>query len=315
MLNRRFLPSTHLLMAFDAVARTESVTQAAAELALTQGAVSRQIAALEAQIGIKLFDREKKRLRLTWAGASYAKVVGAALNEIAQTTLQLKANPLGGTINLAILPTFGTRWLAPRLSLFLSANPNISINLSTRLSQFDFAKDGFDAAIHFGRANWVGAGHLKLMTEMVVPACSPNLLTERKPKTAQDILTFPLLHLESRPSAWENWAQHYGIAPPSGGGMLFDQFSTMIQAVVHGLGVALLPSFLIQQELASGQLASAFGAPTRSVGDYYLVWPKKNADYPPLVRFRAWLETNSGDGGTIDPAQVATPNNLRLYPR
>lgn len=302
-LNRRFLPATHLLMAFDAVARAESVTQAAAELSLTQGAVSRQIAALEAQIGIKLFDREKKRLRLTWAGASYAKVVGAALREIAQTTLQLKANPLGGTINLAILPTFGTRWLAPRLSLFLSDNPNITINLSTRLSQFDFAKEGFDAAIHFGSATWAGAEHLKLMTEMVIPACSPSLLKGRKLKAARDILDFPLLHLESRPNAWEHWAQHYGLTLPPVTGMLFDQFSTMSQAAAHGLGIALLPSFLIQQELTSGQLISAFGAPTRSVGDYYLVWPKKNADYPPLVKFRTWLEKNSGDSAPILPAK------------
>src|SRR5262245_56643181 len=136
--SRRFLPSISLLAAFEAVARTGSVPAAARELDLTQSAVSRQIKALEEQLGVELFLRERQTVRLTLAGDSYAREIREALRRISSASLNLRANPHGGTLNLAILPTFGTRWLAPRLGRFLSKNPGVTINLVTRLSSFDF---------------------------------------------------------------------------------------------------------------------------------------------------------------------------------
>jgi DNA-binding transcriptional LysR family regulator len=286
---RRFLPSIDTLLALEGVARSGSVTAVAEQLSLTQSAVSRQLQRLEEQLEVALFIRDKKRLKLTPAGAEYAGQVREALKQIAQASLNLKANPSGGSLNLAILPTFGMLWLAPRLADFAQRHPEITVNLTTRLRPFDFDTEKLDAAIHFGEADWPDAGHLKLMTETVVPACAPTFKSEAGIETPADLFRKPLLHLTSRPNAWRQWFASNGVAPPPLTGMLFDQFGAMAQAAVHGLGVALLPEFLIERELADGSLVSSVGGPVQSVGAYYLVWPNKLSQHSPVIRFREWL--------------------------
>lgn len=286
---RRFLPSLSLLSAFEASARTGSVTVAARELDLTQSAVSRQIKALEGQLGVELFVRERQTIRLTLAGDSYAREIREALRRISSASLDLRANPNGGTLNVAILPTFGTRWLAPRLGDFLATNPGITINLVTRLSPFDFRLDSIDAAIHFGHPHWPGAELAFLMSERTMPACSPDFLARHRLVEPADFLQVPLLHLTTRPDAWEKWLAANG-APASGvRGMLFDQFATAAQAAISGLGVALLPTFLIQEELKRGELVAASSNELESDERYYLACPFERLAYPPLVRFREWI--------------------------
>lgn len=286
---RRFLPSLSLLAAFEAAARTGSITAAARELDLTQSAVSRQIKALENQLGVELFLRERQTIRLTVAGDSYAREIREALRRISSASLNLRANPHGGTLNLAILPTFGARWLAPRLGQFLAANPGITINLVTRLSPFDFRLDSIDAAIHFGEAVWPGAELTLLMQEETVPACSPEFKRAHGIEVSPDLLHVPLLHLTTRPDAWERWFTETGVAFESVHGMLFDQFATASQAAIGGLGVALLPTFLIQEELKRGELVPAVNKPMPSAQRYYLAFPRERATYPPLVAFREWI--------------------------
>ena len=290
---RRFLPSLSLLAAFEAVARTGSVTAAAHELSLTQGAVSRQVRALEEQLGVALFRRERQRVRLTLAGESYAREVGDALRRISDASLNLRANPHGGTLNLAILPTFGTRWLAPRLPRFLAGNPGVTINLTTRLAPFDFRLDPVDAVIHFGQPDWPGGEMVWLRSEQVVPVCSPGLLRERGLARPADLREVPLLHLTTRPDAWERWFKANGVPADGVHGMLLDQFAMVAQAAMAGLGVALLPVFLIEEELASGALVRALDRPMDSAGSYYLVWPAERAAHPPLIAFRDWLVAES----------------------
>lgn len=279
-----------LLLAFEGVARTGSITAVADELALTQSAVSRQIQALEDQLGATLFLREKKRLKLTSAGREYASEIREALSKIAQASLTLKANPGAGTLNLAILPTFGTRWLAPRLGRFATLHPEVSVHLTTRLQPFDFAGEKLDAAIHFGDKNWPGADHMKLMTETVVPVCSREFRQERAVKVASDLVRLPLLHLHSRPHAWEHWFEVNGIPASDLTGMVFDQFGAMVQAVIHGVGLALLPEFLIEAEISDGRLVHAVNVPIKSIGAYYLVWPRATSQHLPTLKFRKWLE-------------------------
>lgn len=286
---RRFLPSLSLLTAFEAAARTGSITAAARELDLTQSAVSRQIKALENQLGVELFLRERQTIRLTVAGDSYAREIREALRRISSASLNLRANPHGGTLNLAILPTFGARWLAPRLGQFLAANPGITINLVTRLSPFDFRLDSIDAAIHFGDAVWPGAELTLLMQEETVPACSPEFKRAHGIGVPSDLLHVPLLHLTTRPDAWERWFTETGVAFESVHGMLFDQFATASQAAIGGLGVALLPTFLVQEELKRGELVPAVNRPMPSAQRYYLAFPRERAAYPPLVAFREWI--------------------------
>ncbi len=286
---RRFLPSLSLLTAFEAAARTGSITAAARELDLTQSAVSRQIKALENQIGVELFLRERQTIRLTMAGESYAREIREALRRISSASLNLRANPNGGTLNLAILPTFGARWLAPRLGQFLAAHPGITINLVTRLSPFDFRLDSIDAAIHFGNPVWPGAELTLLMQEKTLPACSPQFRQAHGIAEPADLLLVPLLHLTTRPDAWERWFTENGVGFDSVHGMLFDQFATASQAAIGGLGVALLPTFLIQDELKRGELVAAVDRPMQSAQRYYLAFPRERAAYPPLVKFREWI--------------------------
>ncbi|MBW9114292.1 LysR family transcriptional regulator [Rhizobium cauense] len=287
--SRRFLPSTSLLLAFESVSRTGSVTAAARELDLTQSAVSRQIKALEEQLGVELFVRERQTVRLTLAGDAYAREIREALRRISSASLNLRANPHGGTLNLAILPTFGTRWLAPRLGRFLAANPGVTINLVTRLSPFDFRLDSIDAAIHFGHAHWPGAELTFLMSEKTVPACSPEFRRRHAISAAEDLLEVPLLHLTTRPDAWEQWFAGNGVNFRTVHGMLFDQFATAAQAAMAGLGVALLPTFLIQDELKRGDLTAAVDREMESTERYYLAYPTERADYAPLEAFRSWI--------------------------
>ena len=236
--------------------------------------------------------RERQTVRLSAAGQVYAQEIRAALARISNATLGFRTNPQGGSLNLAILPTFGTRWLAPRLPQFFSAHPGITINLTTRLSQFDFQLEAVDAAIHFGLPNWPGAELEFLMSETVVPACSPDVAARHGFSRPEDLLRAPLLHLASRPDAWQRWFGSQGCQGGDMQGMLFDQFATAAQAAIAGVGVALLPKFLIQRELQTGDLVQALPQlpEVESAERYYLAWPTSRSAYPPLQAFQGWLK-------------------------
>ncbi len=292
---RRDLPSLSLLAAFDGVCRTGSTLAAARDLDLTQGAVSRLIQTLEAQLGVALFLREGRRLVPTDAALAYARDVAKALDLIARGAMRLRSNMGGGTLSLAILPSFGTRWLAPRLPRFLAAHPGVTIHLGTRTRPFDFEEEGFDAAIHFGGESWSGAGYLKLFDERLIAACSPAFRAAHPLRGPSDLLALPLLQLETRPDAWADWFRLRGASGRAAGGMVFDQFGTMIEAAIHGLGIALLPELLARAELAEGRLVPAWGGAVAAEGSYYLVWPRVGAWYPPLQAFRDWLAAEAAD--------------------
>ncbi|GIL39112.1 LysR family transcriptional regulator [Roseiterribacter gracilis] len=278
-----------MLSAFEAAARTGSISDAARELALTQSAASRQILALERQLGVQLFIRERQKIRLTPGGEAYAQAVRHALGTISSASLNLRANPSGGTLNLAILPTFGARWLAPRLPAFLAQHPGVTVNLVTRLAYFDLDQERIDAAIHFGRADWPNADSVLLRSEQVLPVCSPDLKAQHPFATPRDLRDATLLHVTSRPDAWRRWfaAQDEGDEPVPG--MLFDQFATIAQAAIAGLGVALLPTFLIDDELQRGTLVRALDLPMESAERYYLIVPKHRDLHAPLQAFRDWI--------------------------
>ena len=288
MLPRRYLPSLPSLLALEALDRLGTASAAAQELNLTQGAISRQLQVMADQLGVPLTTRDRGRLHLTPAARDYVTEVRRTLATLAQASLTLRANPTGGALNLAILPAFGMHWLAPRLARFARQHPGVTVNLSTRLQPFDFATNPFDAAIHYGRQDWPGAAYLKLMDEQVLAVASPTLNAPLK--TAQDVLTLPLLQLQNRPGDWGRWLAAHGAPGNRPPAMMFDQFATMQQAAIHGLGAAILPLFLIEQDLAQGRLMPLYGVPIPSQSAYYLVWPKDRAR-PPLTSFITWLTT------------------------
>jgi LysR family glycine cleavage system transcriptional activator len=196
---------------------------------------------------------------------------------------------LGGSLNLAILPTFGTRWLAPRLPDFIAEHPGITINMVTRITQFDFRLETLDAAIHFGSAHWPGAETVLLRREQVIAACCPALKDKYAFAEPADLRRAPLLNLSSRPDAWEWWFAAHDVPPEPVHGMLIDHFATAAQAAMSGLGVALLPTFLVEDELRQGALVPALDLVTESPERYYLAWPTERGDHPPLAAFRDWI--------------------------
>lgn len=289
MTPRRFLPPTALLCAFDAAARHQSFTLAARELNLTQSAVSRQIRALEELLGSELFYREKQKVKLTLAGSAYAREIRGALSRISSATLNFRANPSGGSLHLGVLPMFATRWLIPLLPGFLDAHPDIMIHMTTRLAPFDFRTDTIDAAIHFGTPEWAGAEFDLLMEETVVPVTSPGTLARLGIAHPADLIGAPLLHLMSRPDAWEHWFAEMDVDPGEVHGTLFDQFALIAEAARAGIGVALLPEFLVQAELRNGDLVKVLDAPVVPAKQYYLAWPDTHVAHPPLDAFRKWI--------------------------
>ena len=196
---RRKIPSTAALVCFEAAARNESFTKAAQELALTQGAVCRQIGGLEAFLNVELFRRSRRGVKLTEAGLSYSRQVAAQLDAVERDTLSVMRQQGANVIELAVVPTFGTQWLLPRLKDFQQRHPDVTVNLTNRTRPFLFADTAFDAAIYFGDADWSGTQSHRLMGENPVPVCSPALLDGQGMLDARRIAQLPLLQQTTRP--------------------------------------------------------------------------------------------------------------------
>lgn len=291
MTTKRILPSLTALQYFEASVRHMSFTRAARELNVTQSAVSRQIRQLEEYVGRPLFRRLKQRLVLTEAGETYAAAVRDLLDRAEAATLQLMAyGSGGGVLTVALLPTFGSRWLVPRLGDFTARHPDIQLNLVTQVRPFDFAGSEIDVAIHFGREIWPGAICRQLMGEVVVPVGAPSLLGGDRLARPRDVGRYTLLQHMTRPQAWQEWLRACGVEDIDGRmGPRFEQFHMVIQAAIAGLGLAVLPRFLIQDEIASGRLVVAIDRPVRSEHAYYLVHPERKADLHRVTAFRDWL--------------------------
>lgn len=291
---RRFLPSLSLLTAFEAVVRHGSVTSAAAELSLTQSTVSRLIANLESQLGVTLFLRQRQRLIATEAARVYAAEVARGLDLLQSAGMRAVANPQGGALALSVLPTFGLRWLAPRLPGFLEENPGISVDLATRSQRFSFDLEPFDAVIFYGADDWPMTTHQRLFDERLTACAAPDYLARHPVADPQALTRHPLLHLVSRPGAWGDWFAAHGVDAPPPQGMRLDQFGIMIQSAISGLGVALLPHYLAATEIAERRLVALFQPAIRASGAYWLAWPAARDRHPPLVAFRRWLAGRTG---------------------
>lgn len=296
MLRKTFLPPVGDLLAFEAAARHASISRAAEELHLTQSAVSRQIRQLEALLGMALFHRIRQRVVLTDAGRVYAADVRAALQQLTAATQKAMAYSDGdGLLNLAVLPTFGTRWLIPRLGDFAAQHPQVTVNIAARSEPFDFAQQPLDAAIHFGAPHWAGAVCEYLMHEEVVALCSPGYQQQHGITQVQDLANAVLLQQTTRPTQWADWFDQLGADGVHAlRGPRFEQFAMIAQAAVSGLGAALLPRFLVEAEIASGALVQLFAQALNSSDAYYLVYPESRAQAPLVRAFRDWIRAAAG---------------------
>lgn len=287
---RNLTPSMSLLLAFEAAARYESYTRAAVELSLTQSAVSRQVQALEQQLGVILFRREGRTVKLTEVGRVYQREISEALGRIRSATLHAIAHQAGGgNLRLATLPTFGSKWLLPRLHEFYRRHPEVLVHINSRIEPVDFATSGIDAAIVVASGEQPGLVSHLLHAEELVVILSPALAASRPRWTTEDISQQVLLNVANNPHAWGDWFTHHGLAHQAMRlGPSFELTSHLIQAVRADIGIGLVPRILITDELAEGKLVSPV-LPYASTRSYYLVYPARNQSLPALEAFRAWL--------------------------
>jgi LysR family transcriptional regulator, glycine cleavage system transcriptional activator len=290
-LNRRYLPSVTGLLAFESAARHGSITAAASELNLTQSAVSRQIRQLEDSLDVGLFERIHQRVQLTNTGRAYLADVARILNDLSSATHRTVTGAGAScNLNLAVLPTFATRWLIPRLPLFLDTHPGVMLSLCERNSPFEFSADSADAAIHYGSPTWpAGVPHF-LMGELLVAVCSPALRDGHNLKAPQDFSRVVLLHEASRMWAWPDWFRKQGVDKVHASrGPCFEQSLMLAQAAISGLGIALLPRFVIEDELSNGTLVQPVEHDLLTDRAYYLVVPESKSASPVVESFRIWL--------------------------
>jgi len=296
---RRKIPSLQALACFDAAARYQSYTRAAQELALTQSAVSRQISALEDYLSLPLFRRTRHGVVLTAAGQQYARQVAPHLQALERDTLDaMSGQGSGGAVMLAVVPTFGARWLLPRMPAFQAAHPDVVVHMESRTRPFLFADTGLDAAIFAGSpddlAQWPGTRTQALIEETVIPVCAPALLKGSSALSPEALARLPLLQQSTRPMAWPQWfeAVQPHQAPPTHAlaGPRYEQFSMTAAAAEAGMGVALIPRLLIEAELARGSLVCAHPQPLAAERHYYLVQPQEAYPRPALQAFSLWLE-------------------------
>jgi DNA-binding transcriptional LysR family regulator len=287
---RRKIPSTAALVAFESAARHQSFTKAAQELSLTQGAVCRQIAGLEAFLNIELFRRSRRGVLLTEAGQAYARRIAGQLDAVERDTLAVMGQQGAMSIELAVVPTFGTQWLLPRLKDFQRLHPEITVNLTNRTRPFLFADTEFDAAVYFGDGDWSGTQAHLLMGESPMPVCSPTLLGEQAQLSVEQIANLPLLQQTTRPYAWRQWFSAQGLNTARDmAGPRYELFSMLAQAAMHEMGVALIPPFLIRRELDEGRLVIAAPLTLPSDKAYYLMIPERKLESAALSAFRNWL--------------------------
>ena len=295
---RRTMPPTSSLACFESTVRLGSVTLAAEELNMTQSAVSKRLASLEDLLNRRLFTRKQRHLIPTPAAREYANEISDIINRLEVSTARLMSSGRrGGVLTVAILPTFGSRWLIPRLNEFLSDNPSIEISLISKISPFDFSQDAADLAIHFGLPHWDKAECVYLMDEDVVAVCAPSLMPPgRSELGVAELKSLTLIQHSTRPNLWTQWfAACTGEGTQAAAGPRFEYYSHVIEAALAGIGVAVLPEFLIQTELESGALKLAHSGRLTCEESYYAVYPSKNAENQNVLDFVRWLKRKCAD--------------------
>jgi LysR family glycine cleavage system transcriptional activator len=278
------------VQAFGAIARCGSVVGAARELAVSASALSHLIRQLEQRLGVTLFARAGRGVKLTAEGEQLAAAVVPALASIADAMNGFMRR--GTELRISALSTFAVRWLIPRLSGFQARHPDIELFLSTSTRAVDFTQETFDCAIRFGRGEWPGIGSDALYQEALVPACSPQWAKSKGLRRITDLARVKLLHARARRQDWRRWLAAQGLNTlDTGSGPIFETRDLAIQAAIAQMGIAVVDPRFIEAELAAGQLVVPFDEPLRLDTGYWLVWSAGRERSRPLAAFRAWLRS------------------------
>lgn len=292
------LPPLNAVRAFEAVGRHGSVKQAAQELFVTPGAVSRQLALLEEHLDMSLFDRSHRKLTLTHSGTLYLQGVSEALLRLSEATDVIKSTRGRDPLRIWCPMTFGLRWLVPRLPAFRAAQPERDVVFTTSLGPIDFSTRTSSVAIRIGHGNWPGCASHRLVDIKLTPVCSPALLQRLGPMTSpSDLARATLLQSAARPGYWRLWLAAAGAsAIDPDRGMTFESVSLAYQMALDGAGVALGQLALVADDLQAGRLVAPFAQCTDSGDAFYLIYPSRLTNDPFVILFRDWLLGEAGVG-------------------
>jgi len=286
---RQFLPLNGL-RAFEASARHLSFTRAAIELCVTQAAVSQQVKVLEKRLGVSLFQRLPRGLKITAEGEALLPTVTSSFDQMATTLDRIEAGQVRELLFLGVVGTFAVGWLLPRLKEFQKQHPFIDVRVSTNNNRVDMAAEGLDFAIRFGQGSWHGTDAFRLFEAPLSPLCTPKLAETLK--TPADLVEATLLR-SYRSDEWSTWFAAAGVAPAAqvNAGIVFDTSLGMMEAALQGLGVALAPPSMFSRHLASGAIIQPFPV-TISLGSYWLTRLQSKPQTSAMLAFSDWMLTH-----------------------
>jgi len=284
-------PPLGALRTFEAAARNLSFTKAAAELFVTQAAVSHQIKTLEDHLGVSLFRRFNRALQLTEEGQTLLPFVADAFDKLAIGLQRLEDSCTMGALTVTTTPSFGTSWLAPRLARFQLRHPDIELRLSATPRTADLEREGIDCGIRYGMGDWPGLVTERLFPTPIVPVCSPDFLKRGKIlEQPDDLAHHTLLHVLGDLDDWRLWLNAVGaegVDPTHG--LTFDSGPLAMQAAINGAGIAIARATLVQNDLSQGRLVTPFDIEVPEECAYYYVANESRAENPKVNAFRDWL--------------------------
>lgn len=306
------LPPLSSLRVFEAAARHNSFRKAADELNLTASAVSHAIQTLENWLGVELFSREARGLRLTNAGEAYAPLVNQALALLASATDKVPGRRPTGTLALSSAPTFASKILVPRLERFTAQFPDIHLTIDTSTRLVDLTLDDFDLAIRYLSIKKPAPNWTMLVPETLVPVCSPSIKQRFADSTLIDLISRnTLIHVTSVSADWKHWLRANGLELPASidDGMHIDTIHTAFDAAICGLGVVLGRRPLVDQDLESGRLVALATEAIPSDSAFWLVTSQTEFEKPEVKKFRQWLLSEVGVASQTRSQLISTANH------
>ena len=304
---KRVLPSLSSLEVFEACARYANFTRAAEELGITQSSVSRHIAHLEEFLGIQLFERIRRKVLLTSAGKEYSDSIKDILRQAERATVNITTSQTGKVLHVSSYATFAAKWLAPKLVSFFNDYPDIPLQLTALDHHRAFATpdSGVDVAIHYGESSWPDSLMDLLMHEYLLLVCTPQYARDNKIVTPSDLARVTRLH-QIKADSWPDMFAALNVSGvPRLRGPRFDQYGPVIEATLSGLGVAVIPSFIIESHLKAGELVALFDVSISSRYAYYIVYPEAKRSWKSIKSFRRWI---------VMQAKRTEQEHLQKYP-
>lgn len=288
------LPPLVNLQAFEAVARRRSFALAATELHVTASAISHQVARLEADLGVRLFERSAHAVRLSAGGQRYLERVAGALSAISAATEDLRQG-VSNSLYVHSAPSIASLWLMPRLRGFAQAHPDIALNLSAAHTPSDFALGQADVDIRYGVPQWGDLVVEPLFEERILPLASPAFIREHRLKRVEQLLDVPLVQSNVSIVQWSDWFRAFSDKrAPERFAVRFDRAQMSLDAATQGLGVALESAINAGGHLADGKLRPVFGFDKAlKVKAHFAVYPARHARRPAVAAFLAWLHAQA----------------------